>query len=213
MRGDEAARRAATGHPIVTMGGGGLAGELGPGQPTFLVAGGDAEPAGRIASLLRGPGLRVETTDDAAGVALCAALKNAYALGLAIFETGVPMGDNGRGAFMRIALHELSGLCALLGGRPETALGPAGLGDLVTTALSVRSRNRRLGEMLAAGKSLEDGIAELHHRPEGLDALAFAIGRPEILPAHFPLLHAIHAALAGELLPGRTLFGMGKATA
>ena len=70
-----------------------------------------------------------------------------------------------------------------------------------------------LGEMLAAGKTLEEGIGELRHRPEGLDALAFATAHPELTPAEFPLLHAVHSALGGDLAAGRALFGLGKGTA
>ena len=207
-RGDLAAARAAPGHLIFALGGGALAGELAAGQASTLVVGGPHPAAAAIADLLRGPGVKVEITDDAAGVALGSAMKNIYALGLAVSESFCGGGDNWRAAYFCLALAEMGRLCIALGGRAETLYGPAGLGDLIATGSSPRSRNRRLGLLLQAGKPLADAITELQHRPEGLDALAWLRTQPAAEARQAPLLHAIAAALDGDGGPVRACFAL-----
>lgn len=210
-RGDVAAAAAASGHPILVLGGGALAPEMAAARPTRLVIGGPAEAADRAATLLRSPGMQVEITSDAAGVALGGALKNVYALGLAVAEPLCAGGDNWRGAFLVDAMAELARVAAALGADPDTLRGPAGLGDLITTSLSPISRNRKLGELLGAGNSLESAIDALGHRPEGLDALEWVAAQPEAAGSAAPLLQAIRAALHGDGGPLRVHFGLAVA--
>jgi glycerol-3-phosphate dehydrogenase (NAD(P)+) len=207
-RGDEAAAAAAPGHPILVLGGGVLATELAEGRASRLVIGGPAGAAAAVAEFLRGPGVQVTLTGDAAGVAMGAALKNIYALGMAVAGPLCDGGDNWRAAFLNDALAEMERLGEAFGGSAVTLRGPAGLGDLLATGLSSRSRNRRLGLMLQAGTPLADAIAELQHRPEGLDALAWLKNQPVAEPGRAPLLHAIAAALAGDGGPVRACFGL-----
>src|SRR3546814_19130693 len=51
-------------------------------------------------------------------------------------------------------------LNAAIGGRPETLMGLAGLGDLVLTCTGDLSRNRRLGLALGRGQTLDDAVRE-----------------------------------------------------
>lgn len=207
-RGDEAAASAAPGHPILVLGGGVLATELAEGRASRLVIGGPAGAAAAVADFLRGPGVQVALTNDVAGVAMGAALKNIYALGMAVAGPLCDGGDNWRAAFLNDALAEMERLGEAFGGRSETLRGPAGLGDLLATALSPLSRNRRLGELLSAGNSLDSALDLLGHRPEGLDALEWLAARPEAGPGRAPLLHAIRAALHGDGGPVRNHFGL-----
>ncbi len=207
-RSDVAAAATAQGHPILILGGGALAPELAAGRATRLVIGGPADAAEMAASLLRGPGLQVEITPDAAGVALGGALKNAYTLGMAVAEHLCEGGDNWRGAFLTDAAAEMARVAAALGADAETLRGSAGLGDLIATSLSPLSRNRKLGALLGQKNSLDTALEYLGHRPEGLDALEWLAARPEAAGSAAPLLQAIRAALHGDGNPLRIHFGL-----
>ena len=58
-----------------------------------------------------------------------------------------------------------------MGAKTETIYGLAGLGDLLTTSLSMDSRNKRAGLLLASGKSIEEVRYEIGMTIEGLDSL------------------------------------------
>lgn len=110
--------------------------------------------------LLTTPTFRVYTSDDVVGIELAGALKNIIALG-AGFADGLAAGDNAKAAFLTRGLAEIARLGIVLGAHPLTFAGLAGLGDLVATCTSPWSRNRRLGEALARGLTLEQALAEL----------------------------------------------------
>jgi glycerol-3-phosphate dehydrogenase (NAD(P)+) len=55
-----------------------------------------------------------------------------------------------------------------LGGKPETFMGLAGLGDLVLTCTDNQSRNRRFGLALGQGKNAEQALEEIDQVVEGI---------------------------------------------
>lgn len=109
---------------------------------------------------------RTYVSDDVIGVEVCAASKNviAIAVGLAY---GIGCGDNTAALLMTRGQAEMSRLVHALGGQPMTCMGLAGTGDLIATCTSRHSRNRRFGEMVAGGKTIDDFIAETHMVAEG----------------------------------------------
>ncbi len=155
--------------------------------------------------LLRGADsgkLALEWSSDAAGVAACGVLKNIYAL-LVGASFGAGYGQNVAGWLIGRAVREMAGLLPHFGGRAETALGTAGLADLVATCASEDSLNRRAGGALARGQ--EPPVSEATVSLEPL------LGRLAAAPP--PLLAAVkaialdragaRAAVAGLLASGR----------
>ena len=57
-----------------------------------------------------------------------------------------------------------------MGAQAETLMGLAGLGDLVLTCTDNQSRNRRMGLLLASGKSVAEATAEIQQVVEGIKA-------------------------------------------
>lgn len=109
---------------------------------------------------------RVYTTLDVVGVEVCAASKNIIAIANGMLcELG--MGDNASASLITRGLAEMSRLVNAMGGNMQTCMGLAGMGDLVVTCGSKHSRNRKLGEMLAQGKSLADFEECTHMIAEG----------------------------------------------
>ncbi len=95
---------------------------------------------------------RIYTSDDVKGVEICGAMKNVLAIAAGILD-GIGGWDNSKAALITRGIYEIARFVAYLGGNPLTAMGLAGIGDLVVTCNSKHSRNRRFGEMIAKGFS------------------------------------------------------------
>lgn len=93
------------------------------------------------------PSLRLLFSQDVHGVALAGVLKNVYALGMGILDA-LQWGQNRKGWFVCQSVKEMIFLTRKLGGKEETILGPAGLGDFIATGFSQYSNNRSVGETL-----------------------------------------------------------------
>ena len=142
--------------------------EVARGQPTALtLASGNAEFARAAAGDLHGGSLRVYSSSDVVGVEVAGAVKNVMAIATGICD-GLNLGLNARAALMTRGLAEITRLGVALGGRTETFMGLAGVGDLILTCTGNLSRNRRVGLMLAQGKALDAILAELGHVAEGV---------------------------------------------
>ena len=101
-----------------------------------------------ISDIFHKTNLKVKYSRDLRGVALCGVLKNIYALGLGICD-GLNLGSNAKGELTLEAVKEMIMITEYLGGGKRSALGEAGMGDLIATAFSNFSRNREVGETLA----------------------------------------------------------------
>jgi glycerol-3-phosphate dehydrogenase (NAD(P)+) len=109
---------------------------------------------------------RAYTSTDIIGVEVGGAVKNVLAIGAGLSD-GFGFGANTRIALITRGLVEMTRLGVALGGKRETFMGLAGLGDLVLTCTDNQSRNRRFGLLLAAGKSADEALAEIGQAVEG----------------------------------------------
>ena len=157
--------------PQITSGvlsGPSFAEEVARGQPTALtLASAAATFANTTARELHGGSLRVYSSTDVIGVEVAGAVKNVMAIATGICD-GLKLGLNARAAVMTRGLTEITRLGAALGGRVETFMGLAGVGDLILTCTGELSRNRRVGLRLAEGKPLAEILGELGHVAEGV---------------------------------------------
>ena len=145
-----------------------LAVEIVQGIPTAAVAASkDPAIADRIRGNLNSPSFRVYASDDVVGVELAGALKNVLAIGGGISD-GLGFGDNTKGALLARGLKEMITYGLAHGGRLETFIGIAGVGDLFATASSKLSRNYRLGYALGSGKHVGEALREIGQVAEGL---------------------------------------------
>lgn len=145
-----------------------FADEVARGQPTALtLASTDATFAGNSARELHGGSLRVYSSTDVIGVEVAGAVKNVMAIATGICD-GLKLGLNARAALMTRGLAEITRLGVALGGRAETFMGLAGVGDLILTCTGDLSRNRKVGLALAAGTPLAQILDQLGHVAEGV---------------------------------------------
>ena len=176
-----------------------LAHEIAVGQPAAcLVACDDRASAESIQRALHTPRLRAYVSTDLIGCEIAGASKNVLAIAAGIAD-GLGFGENTRALLITRGLAEMSRLGAALGGEASTFSGLAGLGDLVATATSDQSRNRRVGVELGKGRSLEDITASSFMVAEGVKSA----GPLRVLAASAGVEMPICAEVA-DIVAGRT---------
>ena len=185
--------------------------EVAAGQPTALVsASGDPALAQLGVQAFHSERLRVYSSGDPVGVEVGGAVKNVMAIAVGIAD-GLRLaaesrgqagpGLNARAALITRGLAEMQRLALALGGKTETLLGLAGLGDLVLTATGDLSRNRRVGLMLAEGLDLPQILQRLGHVAEGVYSAATVLQRARGLGVDMPITAAVVEVLEGRLSP------------
>ena len=175
--------------------------EVGLGMPTAVtVASTDPEYAEKIVHALHGHGFRAYTSDDVIGVEVGGSVKNVLAIAVGIAD-GLGLGANTRAGVITRGLAEIMRLGEALGGRRETFMGLAGLGDLVLTCTDDQSRNRRMGLALAKGKSLKEAQAEIRQVVEGVRAAPEVLRLARQHRIEMPISEQVVRVLAGEIKP------------
>lgn len=168
LRMTEIVREISPGHPAGVLTGPNLASEVIAGQPTASVlALKEDEVAWRLQQLFATEVLRVYTNRDVVGCEIAGALKNVIAIAAGI-ALGLGFGDNTRAALVTRGLAELGRLGTALGAESLTFGGLAGMGDLVATCTSPRSRNRHVGEELGKGRPIGEIVSEMSMVAEGV---------------------------------------------
>lgn len=172
--------------------------DVAAGKPTAVtLAGPDAARAEEIAALLASDSFRPYASGDIAGVEMCGALKNVYALGAGAIE-GAGLGLSARSAFLARAFAEMGRMIVALGGSEATLAGLAGIGDLALSCTSDASRNYRFGVALGQGRTVEAIRASGMGLAEGLFTapVAKAISAREGIDA--PLIEAVEMLISGR---------------
>jgi glycerol-3-phosphate dehydrogenase (NAD(P)+) len=138
------------------------------------------------------------------GVEVAGALKNVLAIGGGISD-GLGFGNNTKGALVARGLKEMIAYGLAVGGKLETFLGIAGVGDLFATASSQLSRNYRVGFAIGQGQDLRKALAEIGQVAEGVSTaeVVMALARRRAVP--MPVFESIDAVLRGRLPAGKAV--------
>jgi glycerol-3-phosphate dehydrogenase (NAD(P)+) len=153
---------------------------------------------------LRGETFRAYVSDDLTGVEVGGAIKNVLAIAAGASD-GLGFGHNARAALVTRGLAETGRLSAALGGKRETLMGLAGLGDLVLTCTGDLSRNRRVGLALAKRQPLSAILRELGHVAEGVAAARDVRVLSRALGVEMPICDAVFRVLYENLEPRRAV--------
>lgn len=137
---------------------------------------------------------RIYTNDDVVGVELGVSLKNVVAIAAGISD-GLGFGDSTKAALLTRGLAEMGRLGRALGARPDTLSGLAGMGDLIATATSRHSRNRRLGEAVGRGATLAEALASSPMVAEGVGTCEAAVELARRHRVELPIAEQVHAIL------------------
>ena len=188
--------------PCGVLSGPSFAQEVARGCPTAVtLASSDPAVAQGVARKLHHDRLRIYSSDDVAGVEVAGALKNVMAIAAGISD-GLGLGLNARAALITRGLAEITRLGLKLGGRLETFMGLAGVGDLTLTCTGDLSRNRNVGLKLAQGTALDQVLAELGHVAEGVYTARAVDRLARELAIDMPITRAVCRVL-DENVPAR----------
>ncbi|UUU18944.1 NAD(P)H-dependent glycerol-3-phosphate dehydrogenase [Streptomyces sp. DSM 40750] len=180
---------------IAVLSGPNLAGEIMEGQPAAAtVACPDEATARRVQAACLTPYFRPYTSTDVVGCEMGGAVKNVIALAVGT-ATGMGLGHNATAVLITRGLAETTRLAVAMGANPATLAGLAGLGDLVATCSSPRSRNRTFGTHLGHGLSVEEAAAATRQTTEGVKSAEAVLALARAHGADMPITDVISALL------------------
>lgn len=180
---------------FVCLSGPSFAKEVVENHPTAVVAASDDRDASRIVqSELSSDSLRIYTNDDVVGTELGGSVKNVMAIAAGMVA-GLGFGSNSVAALITRGLAEMTRLALREGGKRETLMGLAGLGDLVLTCTGNLSRNRFVGQELGKGRSLKEITASMNEVAEGVKTTRAVKLLADRNGTEMPITDQVHAVL------------------
>ena len=187
--------------PCAVLSGPSFAAEVARGLPTVVtiaaIAAGTAE---HFAERFHCDTFRIYTHDDVIGVQVGGAVKNVMAIAAGISD-GLGFGANARAGLITRGLAEIMRLGIAMGGRHETFMGLAGLGDLVLTCTDDQSRNRRLGLALARGMTLANATRDIGQAIEGVRTASVVVDLARKHGIEMPISEQVQQVIGGRETP------------
>lgn len=186
---------------IVVLSGPSHAEEVARGMPASVVAASrHPELAREIQDKLGNPRFRIYTSEDVIGVECAGVHKNVIGIAAGICA-GLGLGDNAVSALLTRGLAEMARWGSFQGGHPDTFMGLAGMGDLITTCFSPHGRNRQVGFKLAAGRSLDQIQGEMQKVAEGVNSARVIYRRATEVGISLPITEAVYRVLFEGVKP------------
>jgi len=198
------------GRSVAVLSGPNIAEEIAAGLPTAaVIASEDGFLAGQLQHAINSLVFRAYVNPDLVGVELCAAAKNVIALAAGGVD-GLRLGDNAKASLIARGLAEMTRLGEAAGARAETFAGLAGIGDLVVSCCSPKTRNRHAGELIAKGLTPEQAVAEIGQTVEGLTTAPILRDLSHRLGVELPITDGVCSVLSGESLTDLAAGLMGR---
>ncbi len=172
-----------------------FAGEVARGLPTSItIASESTSFSKQIIDDLHSGRFRVYLSDDLIGVELGGALKNVLAIAAGAAD-GLGFGANTRAALITRGLAEMMRLGEAMGGKRETFMGLAGMGDLILTCTDNQSRNRRTGLLLAQGKTQAQVHEKIGQAIEGIKTAKEVVSLARQYGVEVPISEQVYRVL------------------
>lgn len=153
-----------------------------------------------IKKVLSSDTVKLRTSNDIIGVELCGSIKNVIAIASGILE-GLGYTESTRSFLITESLHDIKSLIYGLGGKKKTILSYAGVGDLLLTATSNKSRNYTYGILIGkknyimADDYLENNTVEGYYTLKSIHTL---IKRKKI---DMPIINLIYQIIINKKEP------------
>ncbi len=146
--------------PISVVSGPNLALEIAQRKPAAsVVAATDRAHAEYVQNVLSNTYFRVYTSTDVRGVECGGIFKNVFAIAAGCLDA-MGYGENAKAALVTRGLTELNRLADFFGAQPQTVGGLSGLGDLVATCFSSKSRNWQYGYQYMTAKRSNPAVRD-----------------------------------------------------
>jgi glycerol-3-phosphate dehydrogenase (NAD(P)+) len=184
---------------LAVLSGPSFAGEVARKLPAALTLACENEELGRqLMAALGHKSFRLYWTNDLIGAQVGGAVKNVLAIAAGIVD-GRHLGASAHAAVTTRGFAELVRFGTKLGGRFETLTGLSGLGDLILTCSSPKSRNMSLGQALGQGKSLSEILGARKSVTEGVHSASAVVALAKEHDVEMPICEAVNDVLAGRL--------------
>tara|TARA_R110001583_G_scaffold179320_2_gene335986 strand:- start:81873 stop:82934 length:1062 start_codon:yes stop_codon:yes gene_type:complete len=178
--------------PIAVLSGPTFAREVAAGLPAALtLACRDRKIGKNLVAQIGTASFRPYYSSDVTGVEVAGAIKNVLAIASGVVA-GMKLGDNARAALVTRGLAEMSRLVIAMGGRAETLMGLAGLGDLMLTCTGTLSRNYSFGVALGQGQKAADILASRRSVTEGVHTAASVSAVASKFGVEMPICNAVN---------------------
>ncbi len=175
------------------------------GLPTAVtLAGPNLSAATKWAAALSLPTFRIYASDDVTGVEIGGALKNVLAIACGISD-GKGLGESARASLITRGFAELSRYARKMGAKSETLIGLSGLGDLLLTSSSTKSRNYAFGLAIGHGVTAAQALANAAGVVEGAYTAAIAVKLAQQHGVDMPIINAVHAIIDGGSNPAEEI--------
>jgi glycerol-3-phosphate dehydrogenase (NAD(P)+) len=208
LRMSEIIAQALPDRPLAVLSGPNLAVEVAAGIPTTSVAASRSQDLSRfVQKVFMCPTFRVYTNSDIIGVELGGALKNIIAIGAGISD-GLGFGDNSKAALVTRGLAEITRLGLAMGAKAVTFQGLSGIGDLMATCASPRSRNHKVGFRLAKGEKLSAILETMDQIAEGVPTTRAAVTLAQRHGVEMPIAAQLYEVLFKEVPPKQAVAGL-----
>jgi glycerol-3-phosphate dehydrogenase (NAD(P)+) len=181
-------------NPLAILSGPNFAREAAMGLPTATtLALHQTALADKITFALGGKYFRLYVNDDPIGTQIGGAVKNVLAIAAGIVE-GRGLGENARAGLITRGVVEMARLARAKGGSAETLMGLSGMGDMLLSCTSSKSRNYALGVAIGrADVTRNAGLTEGVATAESVSQLARKLG------VAMPIAFAVHDVLTGHV--------------
>ena len=136
-------------------------------------------------------------SDDIVGVETGGSLKNIIAIASGIAQ-GRNLGENAQAALITRGLAEMMRFCNARGGNLNTMMGLSGLGDLVLTCASTKSRNTSLGIKLGQGQAADIILSSQKTISEGYFSASSVIELAKKMKIEMPICEGVHNILNNQ---------------
>ena len=169
--------------------------EVGQGLPTTVVAGARSQKSAEfIQDTFMNETFRVYTSPDMLGMELGGSFKNVIALAAGMCD-GLGFGDNTKAALIVRGISEVARLAVAMGANPETVNGLTGVGDLIVTCQSKHSRNRKAGELMGQGMTMDQATKEVKMVVEGVYSAKAALALGKKYYVQMPIIEEVNKVL------------------
>lgn len=154
------------------------------------------------------PPIILKESYDRRGAEYGGAIKNVVAIGCGLLD-GIGYGANTKAALLTQAMQELNSIMTSQGCTTEAVYGLCGLGDAILTGMSAISRNRRLGEKLGQGLTLEQAKEQVGTIAEGANSVQSVYDLIQKNKLNCPVITAIWQILIKGEKPSALIKAMG----
>ncbi|NLZ39733.1 MAG: NAD(P)H-dependent glycerol-3-phosphate dehydrogenase, partial [Comamonadaceae bacterium] len=196
------------GHPAGLLAGPNIAKEVLQGMAAAaVIAMADEQIARSLQRVFGSRVFRIYTNTDVIGCELGGPLKNVIAIAAGMAD-GLGVGHNTRAMVITRGLAEITRFGVAFEARPETFAGLTGMGDLLTTCMSPLSRNRQVGERLAAGQTTAQIVDSMSMVAEGIKTSAVVMQMADRIGLPMPISAEVAAVVKGERSPAQAFRGL-----